>query len=1104
LVPFCTRCGRDNVVDAHFCAGCGTPLATAARREERKVVTVVFADLVGSTARAEGQDPEDVRAFLAQYHERARHELERYGGTVEKFIGDAVVAVFGAPVAHDDDPERAVRAAFAVVDAVAELNEDDPELGLGVRVGVSTGETLVSLGVRPETGEVMVSGDVTNTCARLQAASPVGGVLVGEQTFHATDRVIEYRELGAVDAKGRREPLAAWLAVAPRARFGVDLSGPGRAPLVGRADELDGLRRALQRVRTARAPHLATLVGVPGIGKSRLVHELLRIVDDDDELILWRQGRSLPYGGGVTYWALGEMVKAQAGILESDSAEEAEAKLQRETEALLEEGAERAWVERHLRPLVGLSAGEGEEIAGESMAAWRRFFEALAERNVTILVFDDLHWADDGLLDFVEQLVPEVGPVPLLVVCTARPDLLERRPGWGGGLRNAHTVSLTPLSGQETETLLASLFDGNELASETLAALVESAGGVPLFAEEYARMVESGGAGSGIPATLHGILGARLDGLQVDEKRLVHAASVLGKVFWTDALAVLGGEDDLDPLLRALERKEFVRRERRSAVAGASQYAFVHSLLRDAAYAQIPRAERARLHRRAADWIDTLEPGRANDRAEMLAHHLLSATELGRAAGIDVADVRARAVDALRRAGDRTWGLAAPRAAARLYGRALEVIGEEEPDPVLRFNLGRALILSGERERGLDQLERARRGLLERDDRETAAAALVLQHEARWVNGEEVGTTLLDEASALVADIPDSIPRVRVIGTVARFMALSGRSGEALRLAGNALQTVRWLGDRELEGWLLNTRGLSRLNLGDVDGLEDLESARSIAEEIGSSDHVRSHVNLGGVSFQLGNLELAHHHHRVALDLTRRRGFRPYARWLAIELAQDAYVGGDWAEAERLVASRLEGADGDASYMDVQARFLALEITAARAGEVDPAALESLIADAHRIGDPQTVLPILAGAARIATTVGWTDRVDPLLDAFVEHAEPPGNLSAWETYGAIGSADPERAARLLELAERGAPSRWSDASRFTARGNHVAAADVLADMGARTDEAAARLRAATALAAGGEVAHAAVQAAFAAAFYDEVGAVFLAERARGLTAAAVA
>ena len=1105
-MAFCTRCGRDNDGDARFCAGCGTPLARVARREERKVVTVVFVDVVGSTARAARLDPEDVRAMLAPFQERTRQELERHGGTVEKYIGDAVFAVFGAPTAHDDDPERAVRAGLAVLESVAQLNEEDPALALEVRVGVNTGEALVSLGARPEHGETMVSGDVVNTGARLQAAAPVGAVLVGEQTYHATERVIEYRDALPIDAKGKDEPVIAWVAVAPHARFGVDLSGPGRAPLVGRTEEVGALRAALQRVRTAQAPHLVTLVGVPGIGKTRLVHELLRIVDDDEELIVWRQGRSLSYGGGVSYWALGEMVKAQAGILESDSADEAAAKLERATLDLLDDDAERAWVERHLRPLVGLAGGERDESADESMAAWQRFFEVLAEQNVTILVFDDLHWADDGLLDFVDRLVDEVAGVPLLVVCTARPELLERRPGWGGGKRNAQTVSLSPLTDEETGVLLTSLLEGDAVSGAGLVTLVESSGGVPLFAEEYARMVETGGASpaSDIPVTLLGIVGARLDALPADEKRLVHAASVLGKVFWTDALAVLVGADDLDAALRSVARKEFVRRERRSAVAGATQHAFLHALVRDAAYAQIPRAERARLHRLAAEWIESLESGRANDRAEMLAHHLLSAIELGRAAGLDVSDLQPRAVDALRRAGERTWGLAAPRAAARLYGRALDIMGDEEPDPILLFNLGRALALSGETANGIETLERAYRGLLAGNDAEGAAGALVLQYEARWVAGEGVDMALLEQAQALVADAPDSIPRVRVVGSLARFFALSGSTTEAYRLSCDALETVARIGDRELEGWLLNTRGIARLNLGDPDGIEDLHHSLLIAEEIGSSEVMRSHVNLGGSHFQLGNLALAKRHHEIALDLTTRRGARPYARWLGIELAQDAFVGGDWAEAKRLAESRLHVADGVPSYMDAQARLITVEIASATSGVLDHVDLDATISEARRIGDLQAVLPVLAGAARLVAIHGPSERTGPLLDEFLELALPPGNRAGWEVFGAMTVADPERAVPLRALAERAAPSRWAEAALRTAQGDHLGAAAVLAAMGAQTDEAAARVRAARDFAEAGDDARAAAEAGRAVAFYDEVGATHLAAQARAAVPAAFA
>ncbi len=404
----CPNCGRESVDDAVFCAKCGATLAGAAEaREERKVVSIVFADLVGSTARAERLDPEDVRAMLASYHARLRAELERFGGTVEKFIGDAVVAVFGAPVVHEDDAERAVRAALAIRDAMSGSD-------VSLRIAVNTGEALVSLDARPAEGEGMVAGDVVNTAARLQGAAPVGGILVGETTYRATAHVIEYRPAEPVVAKGKSEPIAVWEAVAPRSRFGVDLEQAAPVALVGRVQEVDVLRDALTRTRQERAPQLLTLVGVPGIGKSRLVTELFSIVDADPDLIFWRQGRCLPYGEGISYWALGEMAKAQAGILESDAAAEAEEKLIGAVAAVVPDEEEAAWVAGHLRPLVGLG-GESRASAegrGETFAAWRRFLEGLAEQRPTVLVFEDLHWADDGLLDFVDGLVDRATGVP--------------------------------------------------------------------------------------------------------------------------------------------------------------------------------------------------------------------------------------------------------------------------------------------------------------------------------------------------------------------------------------------------------------------------------------------------------------------------------------------------------------------------------------------------------------------------------------------------------------------------------------------------------------------------------------------------------------------
>jgi class 3 adenylate cyclase len=536
-------------------------------RRERKVVTVLFCDLVGFTSRAESLDPEDVEAMLRPYHARVREELERHGGTVEKFIGDAVMALFGAPLAHEDDPERAVRAALAIRDVA-------DEEGLELRIGVTTGEALIRLDARPEAGEGMASGDVVNTAARLQSAAPVNGVLVDETTYRATRHAMEYAEEPAVEAKGKSLPVDVWVVLGARSRFGVDVAHEARAELVGRERELSIMRDSLARARDERVPQLVTLVGVPGIGKSRLVRELSRIADADPELITWRQGRCLAYGDGITLWALGEIVKAQAGIVEQDGPNDVRTKIRRAASDALGEADEVPWVEPHLLALVGL--GVETELGGdrrdEAFAAWRRFLEGLAERGPLVLVFEDLHWADDTLLDFVDELAEWVTDVPLLVLGTARPELLDRRPSWGGGKLNAATLAIPPLDNEQAAVLIGRLLERSLLAAEAQRTLLERVGGNPLYAEQFADLYAERGSTDElpIPETLQGIIAARLDGLGAVEKTLLQDAAVVGEVFWVSSLG-----DELEGAsiaLHGLERKGFIRRQKRSSVAGETEF----------------------------------------------------------------------------------------------------------------------------------------------------------------------------------------------------------------------------------------------------------------------------------------------------------------------------------------------------------------------------------------------------------------------------------------------------------------------------------------------------------------------------------------------------
>ena len=494
-----------------------------------------------------------MRARIRPYHQRLRVEIERYGGTVEKFVGDAVMAVFGAPVAHEDDAERAVRSGLRILEAIEELNESDHALELQVRVGINTGEAVVALGARPERGEGIVTGDVVNTASRLQSAAPVGGVGVGEATFRATKEIFDYRELTPVVVKGKAEPLPIWQARSARARFGADLIRTHATALVGRELEQNVLQGSFERASRDASVQLVTIVGEPGVGKSRLVSELLRYLDDRPDLVTWRQGRCLPYGEGISFWALGEIVKAQAGILESDSAEVAGEKLEATLPA---EADDREWLLARLAPLIG---AESEPAAREeSFTAWRRFLESLAAERPAVFVFEDLHWADEALISFLEHLAEWSEGVPLLLLCTARPELYEQNTGWAGGTRNATTINLAPLTDEETARLVSALLDAAVLPAEVQALVLERAGGNPLYAEEFVRMLKDRellvrkgrtlalrkGAETPVPESLQALIAARLDTLSPERKALLQDAAVIGKVFWAGAVAQMGEREE--------------------------------------------------------------------------------------------------------------------------------------------------------------------------------------------------------------------------------------------------------------------------------------------------------------------------------------------------------------------------------------------------------------------------------------------------------------------------------------------------------------------------------------------------------------------------------
>ena len=865
----------------------------SAGRQERKVVTVLFCDLVGSTSQAEAMDPEDVAALLTPYHARVKEELERYGGTVEKFIGDAVMGLFGAPVAHEDDPERAIRAALAIR-AFAE------QVGLELRIGITTGEALVALDARPDSGETMATGDVVNTGDRLQSAAPVNGILVSERTFQATRHAIELREAKPITAKGKAQPVPVWEVVAARTPM-VEERRHG-TPLVGRTRELELLVGALERAFAEQQPQLVTLVGVPGIGKSRLVSELEKRTDKP---VAWRRGRCLPYGDGVTFSALAEIVKAELAILDTDPPDRVEARL---TDKVAD-----GWVRSYLRPLVGL----GVEGAGpsdrreEAYTAWRAFIEAAAAQRPLVLVFEDVHWADDALVDFVDNLVDWASGVPLLIVCTGRPELLDRHPAWGGGKTNASTLSLTPLTDAETSNLVGGLVDDSVVSADVREALVDRAGGNPLYAEQYALLVADGDDALELPETLQGVIAARLDMLAREHKALLHDASVVGESFWLGALRAISGvaAREAEASLHALERKGFVRRERETSIVNEFEYAFQHVLVREIAYGQIPRASRSDKHRLIAEWIaDVAAP---DESADLRAHHYGEALALAHAANLDTTALVKPACGAFRDAGDTAIALHAYRAAARLYEQALALWPEDDPErALLLLRRAKATFLGIDQTR-VDLLDEARDALIASDELEGAAEAETLGAVALNANGAALDALARAQgAAALLEARPMSAAKAHVLANLARYLlVIADRSDDAIAVARTALAMSEKLDLSEMQAHAQNTIGLARITSGDIGGVDDLEKSLELALEHGSPFETgRIYNNLWIGYIEAGRLREASAATAAHLEMFARYGLS--TNLVESRMATNDFMAGRWTDATRRIDALLASSGG--------------------------------------------------------------------------------------------------------------------------------------------------------------------------------------------------
>jgi class 3 adenylate cyclase/tetratricopeptide (TPR) repeat protein len=967
-------------------------------RQERKVITALFCDVVGSTALEERMDPEDVDRLLRDYQRICRARIESHGGAVEKFIGDAVVGVFGVPIAHEDDPERAVRAALRIVDDVSAS-----PLGVEVRIGVNTGEALVHLDVDPHSGEGFATGDTMNTAARLEAAAPVMGVVVGVETHRATADAITYEYLSPVIAKGKAKPVPAWRALHPVARIGS--AQRDRTPFVGRDLELSMLAQLFERARSRPSTEFVTIVGEPGLGKSRLVRELSRHIEALNELVTWREGRCPPYGDGISFWALGEIVKAQAGILETDDQRTISSKL----DAVLAEPdlQSRVWIKDRLAPLVGLETSTAPPERDEVFAAWRRFLEQIAGAGPAVFVIEDLHWADEALVAFLQQLVERTAGLPLLLLVTARPEVEERHPTWLGHSRRSTVLSLAPLSDHELEALIEQTFP--ESSPELLSIIVERAGGSPLYAEQLAAMLRedllpiAGGTidESSIPASVQALIAARIDALPPGPNLALMHASVVGKTFWAGAVAALGGiHEDLEAALAELVRREFLHRVFPSTMAGDKEFTFWHALVRDVAYAELTRADRARMHAATARWIRERAGQSLGEDAEIVVHHLDAALELAPSAPeFDTAGISELLAEALVAAGESAMRTEVPRAIPFLE-RALEVLPVEDDrrSGVLRL-LGRANQAAGKPSLAVSLLEELLAHQQAAGDLEAAAGTAIDLFSVLWNMGEGAS------GYALMAELKERLG-TSSSPSLAKLLAWESKSlaghleyEAGSRRAAESIEMAKVL-EIDLPPRAFEARGICRVAFGDLEGEADVRLA--VEGLLREGDAVGAAVAI----FNLG----------YAISAGGPAAGLPFADE-AIELAErfgvDAAVWGcragrllfvaDLGRFDEVLDESRPILDWSAAHDDASSRFavllsLALVEIQRGSGTVDPVELVELATGLKWFD--HSLIP-----AQLALALGDRDLARSIVPRAAAHALPKNSFSAARTCVEAGLAE---------------------------------------------------------------------------------------------------
>jgi len=971
LASGCPNCGFVNLPGAKFCSECATPLAArgatgvasagpaAEPVAERRLVSILFADLVGFTTFADGRDAEDVRDTLTRYFDLAREVMTRYGGTVEKFIGDAVMAVWGAPTAQEDDAERAVRAALDLVDQVRSLGP-----GIQARAGVLSGEAAVTLSA-VASGQGMVAGDLVNTASRLQSVAEPGTVLVGESTQRAASNAIAFERLTDQHLKGKQAPVAAWRAMRVVAeRGGRNKSEQLEAPFVGREDEMRLLKDLFHATNRERRPRLVSVIGPGGIGKSRLAWEFLKYVDGLQELILWHDGRSPSYGEGITFWALGEMVRERAGLRESDDEQETRAKIAETTANFITDVAERSRIERSLLCLLGFESGVDPQ---QLFAAWRTFFERLADQNPVVMIFEDLHFADAGLLDFIDHLLEWSRQSPITIVTLARPELLDKRPNWGAGKRSFTSIYLEPLTDDQMRELLAGLVPG--LPSRAVKSIIGRADGIPLYAVETVRMlvadgrlVQSNGAYEpkgdlgdiAVPDTLTALIAARLDGLDAADRALISDAAVLGQSFSSVALAALAGVPvtAVDQPLTNLVRRELIARQTDQRSPELGQFTFVQALIREVAYNTLSRKDRKARHLAAARYFEGLG---TDEVAGVLASHYLAAYRLaGEGPEADALVTQARLT--LKGAAERAASL-------HSYDQAVALLSEA------------AGIASDVKERG-DLFERAAE--LVRDIGNTEIALRIAEQglAARRELGDpvkiiEATVTLAsvlnlergdpqaayDLAKAALDEFPDALDTtsgVRLMQIHSGMAGVLGQDDERVAWSDRSLPLAERFDDQALVVNALISRSVGLMNVGrSTEGAIVLRGAHEAALALGMRDaEIRGRVLRNFVE-QWGDPSLGLKLTIDGLELARSYGSVGYWIALAGNGTVCALRVGDWEWIVSITEEGLQRTEGNPNHL-LEFRLDRMLVDAARGDDVAADLNEAgRFLESLKITDPQ-------------------------------------------------------------------------------------------------------------------------------------------------------